>query len=195
MKRIIYIIIACLSVLIISFLLSLFKNQYVSTISSLLFAIVAFALGYSLSNESNNTNYIQKQLDNKESQLISLRQEYQQLYDELHDSEQYKKYQEKLENTDSRWRKDFNELCEENDTLHKKVEDLINELIEQPKEIYQSCYLGLKAIEKTFIKLGIPYDMQKCIEYHNSIIQTGFIPDEESEYLTNTIKIILDNTD
>lgn len=195
MKRIIYIIVACLSVLIISFLLSLLKNQYVSTISSLLFAIVAFALGYSLSNESNNTNYIQKQLDNKESQLISLRQEYQQLYDELHDSEQYKKYQEKLENTDSRWRKDFNELCEENDNLHKKVEDLINELIEQPKEIYQSCYLGLKAIEKTFIKLGIPYDMQKCIEYHNSIIQTGFIPDEESEYLTNTIKIILDNTD
>lgn len=195
MKKIIYIVVACIVFLIVAFLSSLFENQYVSKISSLLFAIAAFILGYTFSNENNNTSHIQKQLEDKETQLITLRQEYQKLYNETHNSEQYKKYQEELENIEKTWRKDFDKLCEENDTLHAKVSDLIDELIEEQKETYQNCYLGLSAIEKTFIKLNVPYTLQKCIEYHNSIVQTGFIPDEESECLTNEINTLLEYED
>lgn len=84
------------------------------------------------------------------------------------------------------------ELESKNRTLQEKLWAIEKCKQKEREEICEDCYMGLIAIKNTLIKEGSTYEMERCVNFHRSLVKSGQIPQVESDNLTESIRIMLE---
>lgn len=84
------------------------------------------------------------------------------------------------------------ELETKNRTLQEKLWAIEECEQKEREEMFEDCYMGLIAIKNTLIKEGATYEMERCVDFHRSLVKSGQFSQGESDNLTEYIRIMLE---